>query len=100
MQTPLPNAALPPLSFAAVVEAVSPCRSPKKPPAATRKFLNRESNIEIAMDAEIDFGEFTSMFNGLQDQIDGITTDRNGMKELIAMYKTRSRSSCTSTNRT
>ena len=91
-QTPLPSTTLPPKPFTAV-EAVSPSRSPKKPPAATRRFLNRESNIEIAMDAEIQFGEFTSMFNGLQDQIDGINTDRNGMKELIAVYRTRSRSS-------
>ena len=87
-QTPLPNATLPPKSFA-VVEAPSPCRSPKKASAALPKYLNRGSNTEIAMDAEIQFGEFTSMFNGLQDQIDGITTDRNGMKDLVVMYKTR-----------
>ena len=87
-QTPLPNATLPLKSFA-VEEARSPSRSPKKASAALPKYLNRGSNTEIAMDAEIQFGQFTSMFNGLQDQIDGITTDRNGMKDLIAIHKTR-----------
>lgn len=90
-QTPVPQTFLPPRPFPPA-EASSPCKSPQKTPKALPRFLNRASNTELAWDTETRYGEFESMYNHFQGQMNGITTESNAMKEMIAMYKERSKS--------
>ena len=89
-QIPVPQTSLPPRPFPPA-EASSPCKSPQKTPKALPRYLNRASNTELAWDTETRYGEIESMYNHFQGQMNGITTESNAMKEMIAMYKERSK---------
>ena len=80
-QTPLPQSA-----------TISPCKSSRKTTKPLPKFLTRESNTEIAWDTESRLEKFESEFIEMKGQMSLMTDEGTSMKDLIAMYKTKSRS--------
>ena len=74
-------------------EAPSPSRSPQKPPKALHRFLTRGSNTEAAgWDHDSRLDQFESNFADFKGEMSRITDERSSMNDMIAMYKTRSRS--------
>lgn len=80
-QTPLPRSA-----------TISPCKSSKKTNKALPKFLTRSSNTEIAWDTDSRLEMVESQFTELKGQMSLITDEGNSMKDMITMYRTKSRS--------
>ena len=81
LQTPLPQSA-----------TINPCKSPKKTTKPPPKFLTRESNTEIAWDTESRMDQFESGFIEMKEKMSRMTDEGTSMKDLIAMYRTKSRS--------
>ena len=74
-------------------EAPSPSKSPQKPPKPLPKFLTRDSNTELAAwDHDSRLHQVESDFAHLKGEMGRITHERSSMNEMIAMYKTKSRS--------
>ena len=74
-------------------EAPSPSKSSQKPPKALPKFLTRDSNTELAgWDHDSRLHQVESNFAHLKGEMTRITDERSSMKDMIAMYKTKSRS--------
>lgn len=79
----IPRAALP-------AETPSPSKSPKKTPKPLPLYLNRESNTLIAWDTDSRLEEVENMCSQFKEKMDGATTESNGLKEMITVYKIRS----------
>ena len=74
-------------------EAPSPTKSPQKPPKPLPKFLTRDSNNELAAwDHDSRLHQVESDFAHLKGEMGRITDERSSMNDMIAMYKTKSRS--------
>ncbi|KAL9001455.1 MAG: hypothetical protein Q9169_000030 [Polycauliona sp. 2 TL-2023] len=71
--------------------ARSPSRSPKKAPASGPRFLNRNTNNTIIEEFDVDdrLERMESEMLDLKSNINGATTESNGLKEINAVYKTR-----------
>lgn len=80
-QTPLPQSM-----------ASSPCKASRKTAKPPPKFLTRDSNVELAWDTDSRLDQFESNFTELKGQMSRITDEGNSMKDMIAMYRTKSRS--------
>lgn len=69
----------------------SPMRSPKKTPRLT--FLNRDSNTTtIAWDTRGRLQDVESLYSELKEKMNDTTNESSGLKETVAIYKTRCRS--------
>ena len=75
-----------------VSEAQSPSKSPQKTPKPLPQFLNRQSNIELAWDTKGRLEDMEQMCSEFKEKIDGATTESNGLKDMITVYKSRSTS--------
>ena len=74
-------------------EAPSPTKSPQKHPKPLPKFLTRDSNNELAAwDHDSRLHQVESDFAHLKGEMGRITDERSSMNDMIAMYKTKSRS--------
>ena len=74
-------------------EVPSPSKSPQKPPKRLHKFLTRGSNTEVAgWDHDSRLDQVESSFANFKGEMSRITDERSSMNDMIAMYKTRSRS--------
>ena len=70
----------------------SPSKSPKKTPKRLPLFINRSTNDTIAWDTDQRLEEVEHMQRILKEEIKGATAESNGLKEMTAVYKTRSMS--------
>ena len=68
----------------------SPSKSAKRKTPAARRFLNKETNVEVAWDTDQRLEEVEYMQRQLKEEIKGATAESNGLKEMTAVYKTRS----------
>ena len=74
------------------VEPPSPSKSSKKTPKPLPLYLTRESNTQIAFDTDTRLEEVESMCSALKESFDGATSESDGLKDMITMYKARSMS--------
>ena len=70
----------------------SPSKSPQKKPPTLTQFLTKETNVPIAWDTDQRLEEVEYMQKQLKEEIKGATAESNGLKEMTAVYKTRSTS--------
>ena len=77
-------------------EASSPSKSPQKTPRPLPQFLNRSSNITLAWDTKGRLEDMETMCSEFKEKIDGATIESNGLKDMVAVYKSRSTSRQTS----
>ena len=78
------------LNPALPLERSSPTRSPKKSRPII-PFLTRDSNTKsIAWNTEDRLDTVEHLYSELKEKMDGTTTESNGLKETITIYKTRS----------
>lgn len=72
----------------------SPTKSPKKGPHPNPKFLNRNTNVPLdeAFDPDDRLSNMERQFSEFKNTITGATTESNGLKEIIAVYKARGQS--------
>lgn len=69
----------------------SPMRSPKKTPRLM--FLTRDSNTTtVAWDTRGRLQDVESMYSELKEKMSDTTNESSGLKETVAIYKTRCRS--------
>ena len=76
-------------------ETPSPRKSPKKTPRAQPPlplYLNRTSNVVIAWDHDSRLEEVENMCSEFKEKMDGATMESKGLKEILSVYKIRSRS--------
>ena len=73
-------------------EALSPSKPPQKTPKRLPQFLSRFSNDTIAWDTEGRLEDMERMCSQFKEKIDGATTESNGLKDMVADYKSRSTS--------
>lgn len=77
-------------------DAPSPIRSPKKSPRF--KFLTRDSNTKaIAWDTRGRLEDMESLYSELRNKLNDTTHESSGLKDTVAIYKTRCRSKTEST---
>ncbi|KAL8672199.1 MAG: hypothetical protein Q9168_003331 [Polycauliona sp. 1 TL-2023] len=71
--------------------ARSPSKSPKKAPASAPLFLNRNTNTTIIEEFDVDdrLERMESEMLDLKSNINGATTESNGLKEILGVYKAR-----------
>lgn len=75
-----------------VSNAQSPSKSPQRPPKPLPQFLNRESNTSIAWDTNGRLEDVEQMYSDVKEKIYDATTEINGLKEMISVYQSRSKS--------
>lgn len=69
----------------------SPMKSPKKTPRLM--FLTRDSNTTtVAWDTRGRLQDVESMYSELKEKMNDTTNESSGLKETVAIYKTRCRS--------
>ena len=75
--------------------SATPCpfKSAKKKTPVARRFLTKETNVELAWDTDQRLEEVEYMQRQLKEEIKGATAESNGLKEMTGVYKTRSMSS-------
>ncbi|KAL8775223.1 MAG: hypothetical protein Q9209_000229 [Squamulea sp. 1 TL-2023] len=71
--------------------ARSPSKSPKKAPASAPRFLNRNTNITIVEDFDVDdrVERIESEMSDIRGKFDDATTESNVLKEMLGVYKAR-----------
>ncbi len=79
-------------------QAPSPSKSPQKTPRPLPQFLNRHSNITLAWDTKGRLEDMEQMCSEFKEKIDGATVESNGLKDMLAVYKSRSGSAQTLTS--
>ncbi|KAL8940283.1 MAG: hypothetical protein Q9216_002895 [Gyalolechia sp. 2 TL-2023] len=69
----------------------SPTKSPKKGPTPNPRYLNRNTNMSLdeAFDPDDRLSNMEREFSEIKNTITGATTESNGLKEIIAVYKAR-----------
>ncbi|KAL8721206.1 MAG: hypothetical protein Q9225_002055 [Loekoesia sp. 1 TL-2023] len=69
----------------------SPIKSPKKAPAPSPRFLNRHTNMPFieAFDPDDRLSNMESMMSEFKNTLNGATTESNGLREMVAVYKAR-----------
>lgn len=72
-------------------ETPSPSKSPKKTPRTLPLYLNRTSNEVIAWDTDSRLEEVEIMCTQLKEDMNGANSESKGLKEIIGVYKIRSR---------
>ena len=91
---PITPSQIPKLAFKASMtsaSACSPSKSPKKAPASGARFLNRNTNTTTI--EEFDVGDrlerMESVVSDFKSQLTGVTTESDGLRETIGIYKAR-----------
>jgi len=69
----------------------SPSKSPQKTPKVLPKFLSKDSNIHIAWDTDSRLEEVENMCSQFKEKLDGATTESKSLKEMMGVYKIRSK---------
>lgn len=77
---------------AVIADPPSPSKSPKKTPKPMPQFLNKDTNSTVVWDHDSRLEEVENMCSRFKEDIKGATAESNGLKEMTAMYKTRSMS--------
>lgn len=100
LEVPLTPSQIPRLapSLLAQSEASSPSKSTSKTPskspkkrASPQRFLTRDSNTLAAYETDNQLEQMDNMYSKLMETISGATTESNGLKEMVDVYKARSR---------
>ncbi|KAL8910721.1 MAG: hypothetical protein Q9171_004014 [Xanthocarpia ochracea] len=74
-----------------IASARSPSKSPKKAPASAPRFLSRNTNTTAVEDFDVDdrLERMESEMSEFKGKLDGATTESNGLKEMLGIYKAR-----------
>lgn len=69
----------------------SPIKSSKKTPVPSPRFLNRHTNMPFteAFDPDDRLSNMESMMSEFKNTLNGATTENNGLREMVAVYKAR-----------
>ncbi|KAL8890458.1 MAG: hypothetical protein Q9192_005870 [Flavoplaca navasiana] len=89
--TPSQIPKLAPKAPATSTSARSPSKSPKKAPASAPRFLNRNTNTTIIEEFDVDdrLERMESEMSDLRSNFTGATTESNGLREILGVYKSR-----------
>ena len=78
-------------SVVSLTSISSPTKSPSKTPVANPRFLNRHTNVQFneVFDPDDRLSNIESIISEFKNTLDGATTESDGLKEMIAVYKAR-----------